>query len=176
MIPLRPPFYYGDGYKLCLAVYANGKGAGAGTHVSVELLQMKGEHDDKLRWNSWGIAPLHYVNRLSIQMMPQSKKAQAPEKEVSHHICTNCFTRQPPPEDLRVFKNCWGNAVSVYNFIDHQRAEQVMVLNDTHHLAHLNYTFHCPLVTTLQHLVRGGDMGRDIRVIAIQPIVLTSHS
>jgi len=36
-----PPFYYGDGYKFCLAVYANGKGAGAGTHVSVELVEMK---------------------------------------------------------------------------------------------------------------------------------------
>ena len=28
------PFYCEDGYKLCLAVYANGKGAGAGTRVS----------------------------------------------------------------------------------------------------------------------------------------------
>ena len=45
-----PPFYFDDGYMLCLAVYANGKGAGAGTHVSVELMQMRGEHDDKLEW------------------------------------------------------------------------------------------------------------------------------
>jgi hypothetical protein len=28
-----PPFYYGEGYKMCLAVHANGVGAGAGTHV-----------------------------------------------------------------------------------------------------------------------------------------------
>ena len=53
-----PPLYFGDGYKLCLAVYANGKGAGAGTHVSVELLQMKGEDDDKLTWNE---GPLYFV-------------------------------------------------------------------------------------------------------------------
>ena len=45
-----PPFYYGDGYKMQLAVYANGTGAGAGTHVSIVLLRMKGEHDDQLRW------------------------------------------------------------------------------------------------------------------------------
>ena len=127
-----PPFYFGDGYKLCLAVYANGKGAGAGTHVSVELLQIKAEHDDKLRWNE-----LPYVQcpcgfyRISIQMMEQSEKAQAPEKEVSFPICTNCFARQPPPEDLHVFKNCYGHAVSEDKFIDHQSAEQVMVLNDT---------------------------------------------
>jgi len=125
-----PPFYYGDGYKLCLAVYANGKGAGARTHVSVELLQMKGEHDDKLRWNEG--PQLHYPPyKISIRMMPQSEKAQAPEKVVSLYICANCFTRQPPPEDLRVFKNCYGQAVSDDKFIDHQRAEQVMVLNDT---------------------------------------------
>ena len=29
-----PPFYFDEGYKLCLAVYANGKGAGAETRVS----------------------------------------------------------------------------------------------------------------------------------------------
>ena len=29
-----PTSYYEDSYKLCLAVYANGEGAGAGAHVS----------------------------------------------------------------------------------------------------------------------------------------------
>jgi len=124
-----PPFYFGDGYKLCLAVYANGKGAGAGTHVSVELLQMKGEHDDKLRWNKR--AQYQYPPySISIQMIAQSEKEQVPQKEVSLHICTKCFVRQPPPEDLHVFKNGNGNAVSGDKFIDHQSAEQVMVSND----------------------------------------------
>ena len=126
-----PPFYYGDGYKLCLAVYANGKGAGAGTHVSVELLQMKGKHDDKLRWNEGQGYSYCGFYRIYIKMMAQSEKAQAPEKVVSLSICTNCFVRQPPPKDLRVFKTCYGNAVSGDKFIDHQRAEQMMVLNDT---------------------------------------------
>ena len=125
-----PPFYYKDGYKLCLAVYVNGKGAGAGTHVSVELLQIKGEYDDKLRWN----APLPpYPQNISIQMMVQSKEARSPDKEISldSHLCSNCFARLPPPEDLRVFKPHNGNPVSEDKFIDHQSAEQVMVLNDT---------------------------------------------
>ena len=39
-----PPFYY-KGYKMCLAVYANGVGEGAGTHVSVTLTLLKREHD-----------------------------------------------------------------------------------------------------------------------------------
>ena len=72
-----PPFYFGDGYKLCLAVYANGKGAGAGTHVSVELLQMKGEHDDKLDWNDLGS---HTLSGIAIQIMPQRKKTHTRER------------------------------------------------------------------------------------------------
>ena len=64
-------------------------------------------------------------------MMAQSKKAQAPEKEVALFICTNCFARRSPPEDLCVFKTCYGSAVSGDKFIDHQSAAQVMVLNDT---------------------------------------------
>ena len=39
-----PPFYYREGYKMCLAVHANGVGEGAGTHVSVTLTLLKGEH------------------------------------------------------------------------------------------------------------------------------------
>ena len=45
-----PPFYYGEGYKMCLGVHANGMGDGAGTHVSVELLHLRGEYDDQLVW------------------------------------------------------------------------------------------------------------------------------
>ena len=113
-----PPFYYGNGYKFCLGVYANGKGAGAGTHVSIELVEMKWEYNDKLSWDR--ILGIH-VQRISIQTMAQSKKAQAPEKEISLncHFCTGCFTWQPPPEDLHVFKNCYGDAVSEDKFIDH---------------------------------------------------------
>ena len=45
-----PPFYYGGGYVMCLAVYANGVGEGAGTHVSVAMLSLKGKYDDQLEW------------------------------------------------------------------------------------------------------------------------------
>ena len=33
-----PPFYYRESYKMCLEVYANGVGEGAGTHCSVSIL------------------------------------------------------------------------------------------------------------------------------------------
>ena len=49
-----PPFYYKEGYKMCLAVYANGVGKGAGTHVSVTLILLKGEY---------GIVTKHQLGR-----------------------------------------------------------------------------------------------------------------
>ena len=45
-----PPFYYREGYKMCLAVYANGVGEGAGTYVSVSLVLLRGCYDDQLEW------------------------------------------------------------------------------------------------------------------------------
>ena len=45
-----PPFYVADGYKMCLAVYANGTGLGYGTFISVSLCLMQGEFDDELNW------------------------------------------------------------------------------------------------------------------------------
>ena len=45
-----PPFYYREGYKMCLAVYVNGTGKGAGTHISVSVLLVGGEFDDRVKW------------------------------------------------------------------------------------------------------------------------------
>ena len=59
-----PPFYTGPGgYKMCLRVYANGKGDGAGTHVSVYVYLMRGEHDDKLTWPFRGDITIQVVNQ-----------------------------------------------------------------------------------------------------------------
>ena len=45
------PFYtHQNGYKMCLAVDSKGYGSGKGTHVSVFVSVMKGEHDDQLKW------------------------------------------------------------------------------------------------------------------------------
>ncbi|KAG8127721.1 hypothetical protein E2320_014611 [Naja naja] len=46
-----PPFYTTRyGYKLCLKLYLNGDGTGAGTHLSLFLVVMKGEYDFQLKW------------------------------------------------------------------------------------------------------------------------------
>ena len=45
-----PPFYYREGYKMCLAVYANGVEEGAGTHISMSLMLLRGDRDYQLKW------------------------------------------------------------------------------------------------------------------------------
>lgn len=45
------PFYsHPSGYKMCLSVYPNGTGKGAGSHLSVFVNLMRGEYDDNLSW------------------------------------------------------------------------------------------------------------------------------
>ena len=125
-----PPFYFRNGYKLCLAVYANGKGAGAGTHVSVELLQMRGEHDDNLTWlegkHGKHMHKQSLRNNISIQMMEQSLKIfQKNAFSLEGRLMLCCTKRLSPHENLRVCDN-----ISDDHFIDHKSAE-LMVLNDT---------------------------------------------
>ena len=77
-----PPFYYGDGYKMQLAVYANGTGAGAGTHVSIVLLRIKGEYDDQLKWTEdWD----DYKMNIKIVTQTSTQKLQA-SADFSHRI------------------------------------------------------------------------------------------
>ncbi|XP_066473834.1 TNF receptor-associated factor 1-like isoform X2 [Tiliqua scincoides] len=46
-----PSFYTSRyGYKLCLKLFPNGDGTGAGTHLSLFLVLMKGEYDFFLKW------------------------------------------------------------------------------------------------------------------------------
>ena len=59
------PFYtHPQGYKLCLTVYANGKGDSEGTHVSVYATMMRGAFDDHLKWPFQGRVVLQLCNQL----------------------------------------------------------------------------------------------------------------
>ena len=71
-----PPFYFREGYKMCLAVYPNGIGKGEGTHVSLYLGLMKGEFDDELEW------PIrcdseYYYEELEVKVMPKQPQQKA---------------------------------------------------------------------------------------------------
>ena len=61
---LSPPFYsHNGGYKLCCNVVANGCGVHKGTHVSVYVYLMRGEHDDNLKWPFRGAVTIQLLNR-----------------------------------------------------------------------------------------------------------------
>ena len=59
--PVYSPF---GGYKMCLAVYANGYRAGKGTHVSVYANLMRGDNDDNLKWPFRGTVTVSLLNQL----------------------------------------------------------------------------------------------------------------
>ena len=59
------PLYVQQGYKMCLAVYANGVGIGEGACLSVALCLMKGEFDDELQW------PVNIPFNLTIEILKQ---------------------------------------------------------------------------------------------------------
>jgi len=55
-----PPFYIHHGsYKMCISVYASGKGDGEGTHISVFASLMRGKNDDNLSWPFKGEVTSH---------------------------------------------------------------------------------------------------------------------
>ena len=61
---ISPPFYSGlRGYKMCLKVFANGCGRGAGTHLSVFVNLMRGENDSTLNWPFQGAVTVQLINR-----------------------------------------------------------------------------------------------------------------
>ena len=59
------PFYTGmGGYKMCLAVVANGIVTGKGIHVSVYTCLMRGDFDSHLKWPFRGNVTVQLVNQL----------------------------------------------------------------------------------------------------------------
>ena len=92
------PFYYRENYKMCLAVHANGVGRGAGTHISVALTLLKGEHDSMKRSvprkckksHVWSIPKEGQKPFNVCQYQPLSQYSEA-VKELSHDekFCTH---------------------------------------------------------------------------------------
>ena len=69
------PFYtHPGGYKLYLQVYANGNGAGKGTHISVFRCLMQEENDNHLEWT--------FYNDVVIQLLNQTEDTVYYEKTI----------------------------------------------------------------------------------------------
>ena len=72
---------------MCLRVDANGAGNGAGTHVSVYVYLMRGEHDDKLTWPFRGDITILLVNQNRDQdHVEYSVEFPAAVENVSHRV------------------------------------------------------------------------------------------
>jgi len=64
-----PPFCsHTGGYKMRLRVYANGLNEGKGTHVSLSVHLMRGEHDNCLKWP--------FLGRITVQLLNQKCEGQ----------------------------------------------------------------------------------------------------
>ena len=73
-----PPFYTNPhGYKMCLAVFANGYGRGEGTHIGVSTHVMRGEFDDQLKWPFQG--------NITIQLLDQEGDKGHVVKKINIH-------------------------------------------------------------------------------------------
>ena len=51
-------------YKFCLKVHANGYGSGKGSHITIAVVIMKGQHDDDLKWPFTGTIIIEVLNWL----------------------------------------------------------------------------------------------------------------
>ena len=77
-----PPFLTSPhGYRMCLRMYLNGDGEGKGTHVSLFLVLMKGEHDSILPWPFSQKVTLSLINQKDPNLT--KKEAFLPDKTSS---------------------------------------------------------------------------------------------
>ena len=112
------PFYtHPGGYKLYLQVYANGNGAGKGTHISVFRCLMQEENDNHLEWT--------FYNDVVIQLLNQTEDTVYYEKTaisifgnstcigwqkfIPHHRLIMCYLK----EDTLIFRIMLLNTTSI---------------------------------------------------------------
>ena len=61
-----PSFYTSSGgYRICINVYVNGRGAGKGTHITFSTKLLEGRHDDQLHWPFMGTVTYELLNQLA---------------------------------------------------------------------------------------------------------------
>ena len=110
-----PPFYYREGYKMCLAVYANGIEEGAGTHISVALLHSRGEYDD--------VDQLTWPKDCRLYLMFPRLIFAAPNSDgfCSFHACDGICRRPAVNELMRInhqVKFCSLNSKKILHLVD----------------------------------------------------------
>ena len=153
-VSYSPPFYFREGYKMCLALHPNGIGKGEGTHVSLSLLLMRGEFDDQLEWP---IQSSGYHLKITLQSQNKPKlKSQAGQDPLHFatetttteiNVCSRCTPPTPPISDRlkrppSARRRVVGNRET---FIEH---ETLTVRDNSIVLSVVLMRHHCPFCTS----------------------------
>ena len=100
---ISPPLYtHPQRYKLCIKVFANGVGSSEGTHVSIFVILMKGEHDQHLQWPFTGEVIFELLNW---------------RKDDEHHKVT--LTISTSCSFVQVTEGTYGTSQGYHRFISH---------------------------------------------------------
>ena len=102
-----PAFYtHQERYEMFMSVYANGIGAGEGTHISVYTYFMKGDFDDSLTWPFTGSVTFTLLNQL---------------EDKNHHDVTVAFPQGKDDDINRIVMvgEKWGG-LGHRQFISHE--------------------------------------------------------
>ncbi len=108
-----------QGYKLRLGVYANGHGAGEGTHVAVTVYILKGEYDDLLKWPFRGVIWFRLLDR--VKGDEHRCGSNTYDDKVSGRLCG------------RVREGEQLSGLGLNRFIAHTKLEPKYLQNDTLH-------------------------------------------
>ena len=115
-----PPFYVADGYKMCLAVHANGNGLGHGMFVSISLCLMQGEFDDELNW------PIEIPFHLIIESICSEDFTDSDPPALPK---TYMYFHSDAPQD-RVNDGLLVEARKCENFVTHEQTENMLLYFD----------------------------------------------
>ena len=108
-----PGFYTSPGgYKVCLAVIPNGDQTGRGTHISVYLCLLPGEHDDLLEWPMRGEFLIELLNQLS---------------DNSHHQKVVHFEDSNAKSTNSQVKSGHGTGLGFNQFIAHSQLDHLFI-------------------------------------------------
>ena len=117
-----PAFYtHKKGYKMCIQVRANGYGNGKGSHISVYIYHMKGEHDDKLYW------PFQGDIVLEVQNWREDKRHYKMRIECNdvNQLYTNRVT------ETNMADGCWGEAMYIpHTALIHEHTNNIEYVQD----------------------------------------------
>ena len=71
---------------MCIKVFADGRGVGASTHVSVYVYLMRGKNDDNLPWPFVGKVTITLLNQLGDENHHTRTVSFSPESEASGRV------------------------------------------------------------------------------------------